>query len=190
MTPNQGMHRTAPPPVMPDVRMRQDVNMNGASTRVDSTINIPRERFFYWFLSVDPPKIFHRYAILPGIVESRNQTGPMHLPGSNRQFVFSDGTSANEEIISSNPPESVHYRVYNLTSMFRHLVREGNASFTFSELPSGGTHIEWRYTFTGHNWLAELILQPLVSTLWRGFMQSALTRAKKLSMKELSISGS
>ncbi len=161
--------------------------MKGVSTSVDTRTTIPRERFFYWFLSADPSKIFHRYAILPGIVESRNQTGPMHVAGSSRQFIFSDGTSANEEIVSSDPPKVFHYRIFNLTSMFRYLVREGNASFTFTNVPSGGTHIEWRYTFTGHNWLAELILQPLVSTLWRGYMRSALERAKNLSQIELSI---
>ncbi len=161
--------------------------MKGVSTNVEITVNIPRERFFYWFMSVDPSKFFGKYAILPGIVESKDQTGPMHLPGSSRQFIFSDGTSAYEQIVSSNPPKNIQYRVFNLTSMFRHLVREGNASFTFTELPSGGTHIEWRYTFTGHNWLAELILQPLVPILWRGYLRSALEQAKTLALKEFSV---
>ena len=73
------------------------------------------------------------------------------------------------------------------SSMFRYLVREGHASFTFSELPSGGTHIKWHYTFTGHNWLAELILKPLVPTLWKGFMRQALENAKALSEEEISV---
>jgi hypothetical protein len=170
------------------VRMRREIKMNGASTTVSTTINIPRDQFFYWFLSVDPPKFLHRYAILPAVVEARNQTGPMYVPGSTREFVFSDGTTASEEIVGSDPPKSVHYRIFNLTSIFRYLVREGNASFDFDELQSGGTQIEWRYTFTGHNWLANLILQPLVSILWRGFMQSALSRAKQISKEVLSIS--
>lgn len=168
--------------------MRKNCNMmKDISTNVEITVNIPRERFFYWFISVDPSKVFGNYAILPGIVESRNQTGPMHFPGSSRQFIFSDGTSAYEQIVSSNPPKYLQYRVFNLTSMFRHLVREGNASFTFTELPSGGTHIEWRYTFTGHNWLAEQILRLLVPTLWRGYLGSVLEQAKTLALKELSV---
>ena len=131
--------------------------------------------------------MFGKYGIIPGIVESRNQTGPMHITGSSRQLIFSDGTSAFEEIVSSNPLDDLHYRVFNLTSMFRHLVREGNASFTFSDLSSGGTHLKWQYAFTGHNWLTEQIIKILMPTLWRGYLRSALERAKALSQKEFSI---
>ena len=168
------------------VRMRGN-NMSGASTTVRTTINKPRELFFYWFFSLDPPKFLHRYAIIPAVVEARNQTGPMYIQGSTREFLLSDGTTTTEEILASNPPESVYYRIINLENMFRHLVQEGNANFTFSEISSGKTQVDWQYTFTGHNWIANLILQLLVSTFWKGFMQSALTKVKRLAEEDFAI---
>jgi hypothetical protein len=159
--------------------------MKGASTIVTTTIDASRERVFYWFSSADPSRFEHRYGIMPGVVGIRNQTGPMHEPRSTREVLLSDGSTAFEEIESSDPPKSVRYRVSKLTSAFRYLVREGNAQISFRELPSGGTLVEWRYTFIGHNWLASLILQPLVRLFWRGFMNSALSRARRLAEVEL-----
>jgi hypothetical protein len=119
------------------------------------------------------------------VVEARNQTGPMHIPGSTRDFILSDGTSTTEEILASDPPNSIQYRISNLTNMFRYLVEEGNASFTFIELPSGETQIDWQYAFIGRNPITVLILKPIVSTLWKGFMHSALSRVKLLAEKDL-----
>lgn len=160
--------------------------MKGASTVVTATVNAPRALFYYWFLSVDPAKILRRYAILPSIAAARNQTGPLYLPGTTREFLFSDGTTAFEEILGSDPPSRVDYRVGRLTSMFRHLIREGRAQITFREQPQGGTHVEWRYTFYGRNRAASLLLRPMVAVLWRGFIRAALLRAKRLAESELS----
>jgi len=149
-------------------------------------VNVPRERFFYWFLSVELEKIMHSYAILPGVSSTRNQTGLMHQVGASREIVFTDGSSAIEKILSSDPPGIINYRVYNLTSIFRYLVRDGDAQFTLHEQSPNETIVDWRYTFYGHNRLAQLILQPLVSTMWRGFMRATLSRAKLLAEVELS----
>jgi hypothetical protein len=159
--------------------------MNIASTKVSVTIRRDRERFFYWFMAIDPPKFLHSYLIIPGVVEVRNQSDPMQIPGSVRELVLSDGTSTIEEILTSDPPKSIHYRITDLTNIFRYLVKEGKASFTFTELNSGETQIDWQYAFIGHSPIAALILKPLVSTFWRGYMQSALTRAIQLAEIDL-----
>jgi hypothetical protein len=158
--------------------------MESASTTVVITIHAPRDWFFYWFTSVDLAKIMHRFAILPGVVTTRKQTGPMHEAGARREILFSDGTTAVEEITSSDPPRTVNYRVGQLTSMFRHLVKEGRAQITFHAESPGATLVEWHYTFYGHNWAASLLLRPLVSIFWGGFLQSTLSRAKVLAEAE------
>jgi hypothetical protein len=159
--------------------------MDRASTTVSITIKRDRERFFNWFMSIDPPRFLHGYLIIPGVVEVRNQSGPMQIPGSARELVLSDGTSTIEEVLNTDPPKSIHYRITDLTNMFRHLVKEGNASFTFTELPAGETQIDWQYAFIGKNLITVLILRLLVSTLWKGFMQSALTKVKQLAEGDL-----
>jgi hypothetical protein len=159
--------------------------MNAASTTASITVNSDKEEFFYWLMSVDPPKFLRRYFMIPGVVEVRNQSGPMHIPGSTREFILSDGTSTLEEVLASDPPHSIHYRITDLTNMFGYLVKEGNASFTFAGLPSGGTRADWHYAFTGRNPVAALMLKALVSTLWKGHMRTALARVKLLAEKEL-----
>jgi len=161
------------------------VNVDGASTTAVITIAVPRDWFFWWFLSVDLSKIMHRYGVLPSVVATRGQTGPMHVAGSSRVIQFSDGSTAVEEVTSCDPPRKVIYRVRELTSMFRHLVTEGRGEITFQESPTGGTAVEWRYTFAGRNLAATLLLRPLVSSIWRGYMRSALSRAKHLAEAEV-----
>jgi hypothetical protein len=155
--------------------------VNAASTSVALNVHVPRERFFYWFLSADLPKIMRSYAILPGVASTRNQTGPMYQVGVTRQLLFLDGTSAVEEITDSDPPRSLGYRVYGLTSAFHYLVRDGTAQILFRESSPQETTVEWRYAFQGHSWLAALILPPLVSSFWRGFLRATLLRAKHLA---------
>jgi len=160
---------------------------NGASAIVVSSVKVPRSRFFYWFLSVDLHKIMHRYAILPAVIATSDQTGPMDKAGSKRVIRFSDGSSAVEQILESDPPNRIVYRVGELTSLFRYLVKEGRAQILFHQTAPRETTVEWRYIFYGRNWLASLLLKPLVSILWRGFMRSALLRARRLAEHELSV---
>ena len=158
--------------------------MNPVSTKVSAEIEVPRDRFFYWFTSVDLPKVMHRYGPLSGVVGIRDQTGPMHVPGSSRVLLLSDGTTAIEEVIGCDPPKEVVYRLYQLTSFFRYLVAEARGEIGFSETRNGGTSVEWRYSFFGRNPVATLVLQILIPLLWNGFMQAALTRCKYLAEAE------
>jgi hypothetical protein len=161
--------------------------MNSASTTVVTTIRAPRDWFFYWFTSIDLPRIMHRYLLLPAVTAISDQTGPMDRVGSKRVIQFSDGSTAIEEITRSDPPNKIHYRVGELTSMFRHLVKEGRANITFHQNRPSETTVEWQYTFYGHNWFATLLLQPLISIFWKGFMRSALIRAQQLAEQEAPI---
>lgn len=158
--------------------------MDPVSTKVSAEIEMPRDRFFYWFTSVDLPKVMDRYGPLPGVVGIQDQTGPMHVPGSSRVLLLSDGTTAIEEVISCDPPKEVEYRLYQLTSFFRHLVAEARGEIGFGETRDGGTSVEWRYSFFGRNLAATLVLQILIPLLWNGFMQAALTRSKYLAEAE------
>ena len=158
--------------------------MEGPSTTVVITIRAPRDWFFGWFLAVGLSKIMRRYGLLPSVVATRDQTGPMHVAGSSRVIQFSDGSTAFEQVTSCDPPREVIYRVGQLTSMFRYLVREARGQIAFRERPTGGTDVEWRYTFAGCSSAATLLLRPLVSTMWRGYMRRALSRAKHLAEAE------
>lgn len=155
--------------------------MDPVSTKVSAEIGVPRDWFFYWFTSIDLSRVMRRYGPLPGVVGIEDQTGPMHVPGSSRVLLLSDGTTAIEQVTSCNPPKEVKYRLYQLTSFFRYLVAEAQGEIWFRETPNVGTRVEWRYSFFGRSLVTTLVLKILIPLLWRGFMQSALTRSKCLA---------
>jgi hypothetical protein len=158
--------------------------MDAVSTIVSVEVAAPRDWFFYWFLSVDLTKIMPRHGLIPGIVGVEDQTGPMHVPGSSRRLRLTDGTTAIEQTTSCEPPREVQYRLYELTNLFRHLVAEAHAEIRFGEIQEDRTRVEWQYTFFGRNLVSILVLKLLIPFQYKGFMQSALDRSKRLVEEE------
>lgn len=158
--------------------------MDPVSTRVSVEVAAPQEWFFYWFLSVDLTKIMPGYGLIPGVVGVEDQTGPMHVPGSSRRLQLADGTTATEQVTSCEPPKVVQYRLYELTNLFRHLVAEARGEIWFSEIQEDRTRVEWQYTFFGRSRVSTLVLKLLIPLQYRGFMQSALDRSKRLAEEQ------
>jgi hypothetical protein len=155
------------------------------SATVCEVVHARRDRFFHWFLGVDLSRIMGSYAILPAVVGSRDQTGPMDRAGSRRVVQFSDGSTAVEQVIDCDAPDVITYCVSDLTSVFQHLVREGRAQIKFRQAEDDVALVEWRSTFYGRNWPAGVLLRPLVLVFWRGYLRSALSKAKYRAEAEL-----
>lgn len=155
--------------------------MNPVSTQVSAEVRASRDEFFYWFTSVDLSDVMNRYGPIPGVIGIEDQTGPMHVPGSSRVLRLSDGSTATEEVTSCDPPVEVMYRLNRLTGFFGHLVAEARGALWFDETQGGGTRLKWRYTFFCRSLASTVFMRMLVPLLWRGFMQSALTRSKHLA---------
>lgn len=158
--------------------------MDSVSTKVSAEIGAPCDWFFYWFLSVDLAKIMPAYGLIPGVVGVEEQTGPMHVIGSSRRLRLTDGTTAVEQVTSCEPPREVQYRLYELTNLFRHLVAEARAEIRFREFQEDYTRVEWQYTFFGRSPVAALVLKLLIPLQYKGFMQSALDRSKRLAEEQ------
>lgn len=151
------------------------------STQVSVEVGVSREWFFYWFTSVDLPKVMQKYGPIPGVAGIEEQTGPMHVPGSSRVLLLSDGTTAIEQVTSVEPPREVKYLLHELTGFFRHFVVEAQGELWFSEVGTRSTRVEWRYSFIGRNPAATLVLKLLIPLFWKGYMRSALTRSRRLA---------
>jgi hypothetical protein len=160
-----------------------------ASTKVSAEIGVSRDWFFYWFTSVDLPKIMGRYGLIPGVVAVEDQTGPMHVPGSSRVLLLSDGTTTVEQTTSCDAPRELKYRLHELTNVFRHLVAEAQGEIWFRETGDTNTRVEWRYSFFGRSLAATLVLKLFVPLQYKGFMKSVLTRARRLAEEESRMSG-
>ena len=164
--------------------------MEPASTVVSAEIAVPRDWFFYWFTSVDLPKIMGKYGLIPGVVGVEDQTGPMHVSGSRRILLLSDGSTAVEQTTSCDPPGELQYRLHELTNLFRHFVAEARGELWFRETGPATTSVEWRYSFFGRSLVATLLLKVLIPWQYKGFLQSALTRARHLAEAQSRTPGS
>jgi hypothetical protein len=158
--------------------------VDSVSTKVSAEIAVPREWFFYWFLSVDLAKIMPAYGLIPGVVGVEDQTGPMHVIGSSRRLRLSDGTTAREQVTSCEPPQVVQYRLCELTNLFRHLVADARGEIWFREIQEDHTRVEWQYAFFGRSLAAALVLKLLIPLQYKGFMQTALDRSKRLAEEQ------
>lgn len=158
--------------------------MDSVSTKVSAEVGAPRDWFFDWFLSVDLAKIMPAYGLIPGVVGVEEQSGPMHIIGSSRRLRLTDGTTAVEQVTGCEPPREVQYRLYELTNLFRHLVAEARAEIWFREIQEDHTRVEWQYTFFGRSLVATLVLKLLIPLQYKGFMQSALDRSKRLAEEQ------
>lgn len=158
--------------------------MDPVSTTVSVEVAAPQDWFFYWFLSVDLDKIMPGFGLIPGVVAVEDQTGPMYVPGSSRRLRLTDGTTAMEQATSCEPPREVRYRLYELTNLFRHLVAEAHAAIWFREVQEDRTRVEWQYSFYGRSLVSTLLLGLIIPLQYKGFMQSALDRSKRLAEEQ------
>lgn len=151
----------------------------GASTSVEITVDVPREKAFERCLPLDPRHIVHRYRGMPAVVDITEQTGPWNEVGPTRRLHLSDGSTVTEELTRVEPPNVFGYRIFGCSGPVGALASGAEAQWRFSDAGKG-THIAWTYTFLPRNALARALLSPVVSLLWRGSMAAALERTKAI----------
>jgi len=151
---------------------------------VTGEIEVAPNEMFQKFIAIELPDIMHQYGPIPSVVGTRDQTGPWDIPGSSRIVELADGGTAFEEVTASKDPSYFAYRVSRLTGIFGRLVMEAEGEWVFQEAPSGRTLIQWTYTFYARNWLAKLLLIPVVRIFWKGYMRNAFEATKRIAELE------
>lgn len=158
--------------------------MNTITIKDIIQINLPRQKLFDLFFTLELRDVMKGYAFLPSVVGTREQSGKWNIPGSTRITVLSDGSTAFEEVTACEEPRLFSYRVSKFTNMFRYLVKEARGEWVFTEGDSTNTtSVKWTYSFYTKNFSAKVVLWPIFKVFWKGYMRRTLTIIKQLAEK-------
>ncbi|RZS37704.1 polyketide cyclase/dehydrase/lipid transport protein [Herbihabitans rhizosphaerae] len=126
------------------------------------------------------PKVLHRFLLIPSVIGTEGNTGPWDVPGSRRRVLFSDGTSAREEVREWVENTRFAYRVDQFDAVLGRLVTHATGEWDFTGAP-GGSAFNWTYTFHARHWLLSPLVHLFTHTLWRGYMSRCADRCARLA---------
>jgi hypothetical protein len=155
------------------------MTMPSTTAVVETTIDASTEIAFEHIVPIDLPSIFTGYGPLPAVTRTRDQSGSWDAAGRTRTVEFSDGSTAQESLTGYEYPARFTYRIKGFTGVLRFFASEALGEWHFEHVPGGlSTQVRWSYEFVSR----ARFLQPLVGlftrTLWRGYMEKALSLAK------------
>ena len=163
--------------------------MTKVSTTVTATIDAPRQPFYEWLLlqvfTDELDTVLRDAPFFPGVTRTTGTTGPWNEPGSTRIVHLSDGSSSRETVTAAAAPDYFAYRLTEFSAaLLRLLVHEARGQWWFTD-SGNGTHAKWTYTGEARNFLAALILIPVLKILWNRSMQAGIERVRARAEKEV-----
>jgi hypothetical protein len=127
------------------------------------------------------PEVLHRWGPIPGVVGTRELTGPWTTPGSERTVVLEDGSTARERLTRWERPERFEYVVDRFTSPIGRLVEHASGAWEFDDRGAGSS-FRWIYSFHPQSFATSLPLQILVRTAWARYMAQCADLAVELAL--------
>lgn len=127
-----------------------------------------------FIMPIDLTRVFKPVAPFPGVAGVTNQTDTWDHPGPTRNPLFTDGSSADEQLTECVEGASFAYQLTGFTNVLRHLAVGIRGEWTFT--PDGtGTLVRWSYEFKPQPG-RRLILAGPFKVLWLRWMRAALAR--------------
>lgn len=146
------------------------------STR--ARVHVPRSPEQVFDIAVrELPALLQKYGPIPGVDHIEMLEGAQPVTGARRRVTMTDGSVIQEEILELTRPRRHNYRWLNKPKFpFSLIVKTAEADWVFTP-ESGGTTVEWTYTFT----LTTPLVWPqarLAVALFKRWMQKALDRLR------------
>ena len=121
--------------------------------------------------------LLQKYGPIPGVDHIELLEGTTPVTGSRRRVTMTDGSVIKEEVLELTRPRRHNYRWLNRPKFPCSLiVKTAEADWIFTP-ESGGTTVEWTYTFTLTSPLVFLQARLAVA-LFKRWMQRALDRLR------------
>lgn len=124
------------------------------STTVERDVAIPIDVFRHWFERTGSPRLgtyLQPTASFPGVTQTEAVRGAWHHEGARRRVVFSDGSSALEEVVAQRGPALYQYQTWNVTYPLGRYISYAVGEFALSPT-SAGTRIRWTYFVRPKAW--------------------------------------
>ncbi len=139
---------------------------------------------FTTIVPIDLTKIFTGHWFLPAVQSTKNVTGAWDAEGQSRTVCLSDGSEAQEELVSYTLPKSFSYKISGFTGSLKYLAKSAEGQWWFETVSDGTTHVKWRYAFNPVSILTLPVLWVVAKVFWAGYMKKALTICKAYSEQD------
>lgn len=143
-----------------------------------TTIKAPIATCFDYIVPVELAHIFHPYLLLPG-VKRTDETERWFTPGISRTVYFTDGSTAKENLLTVEPPQSFTYKISAFTGINKVLMSHIMGTWQFMLNDDDTTNIEWTYSLACHNTLVRLLARVVVAPMLQRYLQRALQILKE-----------
>jgi hypothetical protein len=163
--------------------------MAEVATTVVSSIAAARKPFYTWLIpgvfDTQLDTVLRDAAFLPGVASTSGTTGPWDKAGSTRIIHLTNGTTTRETVTTATAPDYFAYRLTEFSSrMIGMLVKQARGQWWFTD-QGAGLQAKWTYTAESRNFLAMIVLYPVIKILWNRYMKAAMKITKARAEAEV-----
>ncbi|AUC80769.1 SRPBCC family protein [Lacinutrix sp. Bg11-31] len=143
------------------------------------TINCSKATAFNFITNGEKlPNWLKKHGSIPAVLYTKNNAETYDFVGAKRTVYLDKNQSTLEELLSYNPFANYSYRITEFTNSIKHFSNTAYAQVWFNTIDDK-TRITWDYTFTYKNIFSRLILNLILTFVFKKFMQASLNNAKK-----------
>lgn len=152
--------------------------MNPITVFAETTVETDIHTTFEAIVPIDLAKIFTGHWFLPAVQSTKNVTGAWDAEGQSRTVCLSDGSEAQEKLVSYVLPKSFSYKISGFTGSLKYLAKSAEGEWWFKKISEKTTHVKWRYAFNPVSIVSLPILWVVGKVFWAGYMKKAMAICK------------
>ncbi len=146
-----------------------------AQVLVDCT---EQEAFDYISSSTKLPEWLKKVGAVPGAEKVEMLDASYDKVGQARIITFQGGDTAEEQLLTYNPPGNYSYRISKFSNFLKKLSKAAYGQLWFDHV-DGKTRITWEYSFSYKNIFARMALSLFLTFVYKKFMRVSLENAQK-----------
>ncbi|XOV66329.1 MAG: SRPBCC family protein [Fluviicola sp.] len=145
-----------------------------AQVMVDCT---EQEAFQFISSSSKLPQWLKKVGAVPGAEKVDLLDESYNKVGQRRVITFQGGDTAQEQLLTYNPPGNYSYRISKFSNFLKKLSDAAYGQLWFDHV-DGKTRITWEYSFTYKNIFARMALSLFLTLVYKKFMNTSLENAR------------
>jgi hypothetical protein len=145
-----------------------------AHVMVDCT---EQEAFQFISSSSKLPQWLKKVGAVPGAEKVDLLDESYDKVGQRRVITFQGGDTAQEQLLTYNPPGNYSYRISKFSNFLKKLSDAAYGQLWFDHV-DGKARIAWEYAFTYKNIFARMALSLFLTFVYKKFMKSSLENAR------------
>lgn len=159
--------------------MSNEIPTSGVLTRrAQVMVNCSeQEAFDYISSSAKLPEWLKKVGAVPGAEKVDELDGSYNKVGESRIITFQGGDTAEEQLLTYNPPGNYSYKISKFSNFLKKLSNEAYGQLWFDTI-DGQTRITWAYSFSFKNFAARIALSSFLTLVYKRFMRKSLQNAK------------